>query len=185
MSYHHHPRASSLLPTESHHSSGFTPSMQRLMDKQREYEAFYKIHQQSQQLLDFLSQFSDQYMVLDGGSEGQSRVQRWRSLTHCWLGVPRDHATRRVGKGAARPDFGVLTVVLFPAVGDVVEHWQTAFRATHLALASLEQQRKEAEASETSTHNLLPERLVRIPVATPNEVDDPAAASYDPAESSS
>ncbi|KDE02933.1 hypothetical protein MVLG_06557 [Microbotryum lychnidis-dioicae p1A1 Lamole] len=140
MSYHHHPRASSLLPTESHHSSGFTPSMQRLMDKQREYEAFYKIHQQSQQLLDFLSQFSDQYMVLDGGSE---------------------------------------------AVGDVVEHWQTAFRATHLALASLEQQRKEAEASETSTHNLLPERLVRIPVATPNEVDDPAAASYDPAESSS
>ncbi|SCZ96982.1 BZ3500_MvSof-1268-A1-R1_Chr4-2g06911 [Microbotryum saponariae] len=140
MSYHHHPRASSLLPTESHHSSGFTPSMQRLMDKQREYEAFYKIHQQSQQLLDFLSQFSDQYMVLDGGSE---------------------------------------------AVGDVVEHWQTAFRATHLALASLEQQRKEAEANETSTHNLLPERLVRIPVATPNEVVDPAAASYNPAESSS
>lgn len=50
---------------------GYTAPQQRLMDKQREYEAFFKIHQQAQDLLNFFNHFGDKYDVLDGGSEGK------------------------------------------------------------------------------------------------------------------
>jgi hypothetical protein len=60
--------------------SQYTPSMMRLLDKQREYEAFLKVFGQGEQLVSFFEQFGDKYDVLDGGSEG--------ALTCCWLWVP-------------------------------------------------------------------------------------------------
>ncbi|KAK4058808.1 ubiquitin C-terminal hydrolase Ubp14 [Microbotryomycetes sp. JL221] len=100
-----------------------TTAQERLIDKQREYQAFLKLFQQTQDLVAAFDAYANKYDTLDGGSE---------------------------------------------AVGDVVEHWQTVFRATHLALASLASKREPASAQEPDTLVLrpgtLPDRLVRIAV---------------------
>lgn len=73
---------------------GYTPAQQRLVDKQREYQAFLQIHQQGHQLAQFLDQFADKYDVLDGGSEGKS------SPTRLQLGKQ----TRRAARETGEPD---------------------------------------------------------------------------------
>ncbi|ORY61934.1 hypothetical protein BCR35DRAFT_309023 [Leucosporidium creatinivorum] len=65
----------------STYSQGYTPAQQRLVDKQREYQAFLKIHQQGQDLLQFFHQFGDKYDVLDGGSEAVGdAVEHWKTV---------------------------------------------------------------------------------------------------------
>ncbi|KAK4053839.1 ubiquitin C-terminal hydrolase Ubp14 [Microbotryomycetes sp. JL201] len=104
-------------------SLNLTAAQERLLDKQREYQAFLKLFQQTKDLVAAFDAFALKYDVLDGGSE---------------------------------------------AVGDVVEHWQTVFRATHLALASLASKREPVSQDDPTMLALksgtLPDRLVRIPV---------------------
>lgn len=57
-------------------STGLTAAASRLVDKQREWQAFTKIHQQSTDLLKYFDQFSDKYDILDGGSEGMYSRRR-------------------------------------------------------------------------------------------------------------
>jgi hypothetical protein len=76
------------------HASTTSPSLSvgghRLIDKQREWNAFIKIHDQSQDLLRYFEQFGDKYDILDGGSEGKSH---WARLG--WAGRPVLKRTRR------------------------------------------------------------------------------------------
>ncbi|KAM0792350.1 hypothetical protein ACM66B_005030 [Microbotryomycetes sp. NB124-2] len=108
-------------------SLNLTTAQERLLDKQREYQAFLKLFQQTNDLVAAFDAFALKYDVLDGGSE---------------------------------------------AVGDVVEHWQTVFRATHLALASLAAKRESVSQDDQTVTTLapgtLPDRLVRIPVEQPS-----------------
>ncbi|GAA6062451.1 hypothetical protein JCM10212_005354 [Sporobolomyces blumeae] len=70
------------------------------------------------------------------------------------------------------------------AVGDVVEHWQNVFRATGLALGSLQHQKSLASTPDTPPHLVqlapsnLPDKVVRIPVK-------PSAPSQEVASSDS
>jgi hypothetical protein len=66
----------SYRPSHSNPSLGgsrsFTPAQIRLMEKQRELEAFQKVLLQSKELVSFFNKFGDKYDVLGGGSEGTS-----------------------------------------------------------------------------------------------------------------
>lgn len=51
--------------------SGYTVAQERLLDKQREYDAFFKMFVQTTDLAKYFDAFADKYDVLDGGSEGE------------------------------------------------------------------------------------------------------------------
>lgn len=88
-------------------------AQQRLKDKQREYTAFLTIHQQSTKLRAVFEQFNNKMEILGDGSSSEYRFD--------WILI---FWTR------------LLMEVIWVAIATVVEHWQTVFRATHLALGS-------------------------------------------------
>ncbi|GAA5919358.1 hypothetical protein JCM5296_000189 [Sporobolomyces johnsonii] len=71
----------SLYPSHSAASSSTSPGVQRLLDKQREYQAFHSILAHTQGLVHLLDTFSDKYDVLDGGSEAVGDVvEHWQNV---------------------------------------------------------------------------------------------------------
>ncbi|KAL8293129.1 hypothetical protein RQP46_000823 [Phenoliferia psychrophenolica] len=63
------------------------------------------------------------------------------------------------------------------SVAQVVEHWQTVFRITHLALASLVEKQVPTSAEDDTPivpPGSMPDRLVRIPAAAANRDDGDA-----------
>ncbi|CEQ39809.1 SPOSA6832_01382 [Sporobolomyces salmonicolor] len=71
----------SLYPSHSSSSSPTSPGVQRLLDKQREYEAFHAIFAHTQGLAQLFGAFSDKYDVLDGGSEAVGDVvEHWQNV---------------------------------------------------------------------------------------------------------
>ncbi|GAA5954310.1 hypothetical protein JCM21900_005242 [Sporobolomyces salmonicolor] len=71
----------SLYPSHSSSSSPTSPGVLRLLEKQREYEAFHAIFAHTQGLVQLLDAFSDKYDVLDGGSEAVGDVvEHWQNV---------------------------------------------------------------------------------------------------------
>ncbi|KAM0753622.1 hypothetical protein T439DRAFT_332204 [Meredithblackwellia eburnea MCA 4105] len=125
------------------------PAHLRLVERQREYEAFLSINAQFKQFNHYLDNYKQQFNVLNNGAL---------------------------------------------ACAQVTEHWQSVFRTTHLALASLAAQEIPVEQQQQPTEegqereksqqpkkttvlpaNARPDRIVRIPV-------DQSRSSWTPGE---
>lgn len=91
-----------------------TASHLRLLDKQRELQAFMAVEVEGARLRAYLDGFGDKMNILEEGTEGiyshLSLCLFFLMLTLHWIGL---------------------------AVSKVVEHWQNVFRATQLALGEL------------------------------------------------